>query len=149
MRFLVILLYLITLPAISQDIRTKHFNLEENLAIQGYDVVSYFDGKPKKGNSKIHLTHEGVKYYFSSEKNRIKFKANPDSYEPQYGGWCAYAIGNSAEKVRVDPETFTIIDGKLYLFYNFFFTNTLESWKEDQQNLLKKSIDNWNKIIQN
>jgi hypothetical protein len=43
------------------------------------------------------------------------------SYAPQYGGWCAFAMGNSGEKVTVNPETFKIIDSKLYLFYNAFF----------------------------
>ena len=55
------------------------------------------------------------------------FLKNPTNFEPEYGGWCAYAMGDSGEKVTINPETFKIINGKLYLFYNAFLTNTLKS----------------------
>ncbi len=64
-------------------------------------------------------------------------------YEPQYGGWCAYAMGNSGEKVEVDPETYKIVDGKLYLFYNKYFTNTLKSWNKDEAKLKSKADESW------
>ena len=32
-------------------VRQKHFNLKKNLAIEGYDPVSYFDGKPIEGKA--------------------------------------------------------------------------------------------------
>ena len=59
-------------------------------------------------------------YYFSSEKNKAEFSQNPSKYKPQYGGWCAYAMGSNGEKVEVNPETFKLIDGKLYLFTMLF-----------------------------
>ena len=71
----------------------------------------------------------------------------PEKYEPAYGGWCAYAMGNSSEKVEVDPETFKIIGGKLYLFYNFYFNNTLKSWNKNETGLKTKADGNWNKFI--
>ena len=63
-------------------------------------------------------------------------------------GWCAYAMGAKGEKVEVDPETFKIVDGKLYLFYNKFFNNTLESWNKDEARLRSNADKNWSKIIQ-
>ena len=78
-------------------------------------------------------------YNFSSQANKDLFLKNPASYEPQYGGWCAYAMGYSGEKVEINPETFKILDGKLYLFYNAFFNNTLKSWNKDEVNLKKKA----------
>jgi hypothetical protein len=84
---------------------------------------------------------------FSSAVNKEYFSKNPSKYEPQFGGWCAFAMGDSGEKVEINPETFKIIDGKLYLFYNAFFNNTLKSWNKDEANLKAKATSNWNKII--
>jgi YHS domain-containing protein len=128
--------------------RTKEFNLENKVAIQGYDPVAYFTQKKAvKGKSNLASTYEGVIYYFSSQANKDAFAKSPTSYEPQYGGWCAYAMGANNEKVEVDPGTFKILDGKLYLFYNAYFNNTLKSWNKDETNLKKKADGNWSKII--
>ncbi|WP_395049377.1 YHS domain-containing (seleno)protein [Flavobacterium sp.] len=127
--------------------RTSEFNLENKIAIQGYDPVSYFKGKPSKGKKEIATTFEGVIYNFSSVANRDAFLKKPMSYEPQFGGWCAYAMGSSGDKVDINPETFKIIDGKLYLFYNAYFNNTLKSWNKDEVNLKKKADTNWKKFI--
>ena len=72
--------------------------------------------------------------------NKKKFDGNPEKYMPAYGGWCAYAIGATKEKVKINPNTYKIIDGKVYLFYNKNFTNTLKLWNEDEVNL-KKSLE--------
>ncbi|CAN0503583.1 unnamed protein product, partial [Phaeothamnion confervicola] len=92
-------------------VRTKHYNIKTNLAIEGYDPVSYFDGEPIEGKSNITHVYKGITYRFSSQANQAKFKTNPDTYEPAYGGWCAYAMGENGEKVKVDPETYNIVDG--------------------------------------
>lgn len=128
--------------------RIGEFNLEDKIAIQGYDPVAYFiQKKAVKGKSSIATTFEGVIYYFSSNENKESFKKNPSIYEPQYGGWCAYAMGAKGEKVEVDPETFKIVNGKLFLFYNAYFNNTLKSWNKDEANLNRKADSNWKKII--
>lgn len=131
--------------AFSQEsLRKKHFNLEDGIAIQGYDPVAYFTAnKAIKGKKEFALYHQGATYYFSSAANKDLFKANPSKYEPQYGGWCAYAMGAKGEKVNVDPETFKIMNGKLYLFYNKFFNNTLKDWNKDEKNLCMKADANW------
>jgi YHS domain-containing protein len=128
--------------------RTSHFNLEKKVAIQGYDPVAYFmQKKAVKGKSSIASSYEGVTYYFSSQANKETFIKNPSSYEPQYGGWCAYAMGATGEKVEIDPETFKIVDGKLNLYYNAYFNNTLKSWNKDEVNLKKKADANWKKVL--
>ena len=86
-------------------------------------------------------------YNFASASDKDAFVKNPAGYEPQYGGWCAYAMGATGEKVEVDPETFKIIDGKLYLFYNAYFNNTLKTWNKDETNLKKKADTNWKKAV--
>jgi len=85
-------------------------------------------------------------YYFSSEMNKKLFIANPNKYLPNYGGYCAYAMGADGSLVDIDPETYEIIDGKLYLFYNKFFNNTKEKWDLDKTNLKKNADFNWNKL---
>lgn len=128
-------------------LRVKEFNLDDKIAIEGYDPVAYFTaGKAVKGSNKLAVVHQGVTYYFSSEANKEEFKKNPSKYEPQYGGWCAYAMGAKGEKVSIDPKTFKIVGGKLYLFYNKFFNNTLTDWNKDENNLLHKADANWQKI---
>jgi len=127
--------------------RISNYNLEKKVAIQGYDPVAYFvQKKAIKGKSTLASTYDGVVYYFSSQANKDTFAKNPSSYEPQYGGWCAFAMGDYGEKVEINPETFKIIDGKLYLFYNAFFNNTLKSWNKDETNLKKKADSNWKKL---
>ena len=150
------LLSLITLVVFSlsvpaQDanaLRKKHFNLENGIAIKGYDPVAYFtQNKAVKGKKELAVSHQGILYYFSSAENKEAFKANPFKYEPEYGGWCAYAMGNSGEKVSIDPETFKIVNGKLYLFYNRFFTNTLKDWNKNEASLKKNADVNWPKLF--
>ncbi|OXB22792.1 YHS domain protein [Flavobacterium tructae] len=127
--------------------RISQYNLENKVAIQGYDPVAYFSpGKAIKGKNELSVSYQGVIYKFSSNENKQEFLKNPSKYEPQYGGWCAYALGSSGEKVEINPETFKIIDGKLYLFYNAYFNNTLKSWNKNQTNLKTQADENWKKI---
>jgi len=137
-----------SLAAQDESNRLKNFNVKKSLAIDGYDPVSFFDGEPLEGESNISSKYKGITYYFSTEANKAKFDNNPSAFEPQYGGWCAYAVGESAEKVKVDPETYKIIDSKLYLFYNFWGTNTLELWNKKETELHKSANSNWKKISQ-
>lgn len=131
----------------ASTLRQKQFNLNNFVAIEGYDPVAYFTlNKAVKGNSKISQLVDGVIYYFSTEANKTLFNKDRVKYQPQYGGWCAYAMGASAEKVEIDPKTFKIVDGKLYLFYNAYFTNTLTSWNKDEKNLKAKADKNWANI---
>lgn len=148
------LLFLLILPltgATAQEdaVRKKQFNLEKNgLAIQGYDPVAYqAQQKAAEGRADLFTVYKGVTYRFSSEVNRKLFIASPEKYEPAYGGWCAYAMGQTGEKVEVDPETFKVINGKTYLFYNFYFTNTLKSWNANEPSLKTKADKNWSGFI--
>jgi YHS domain-containing protein len=127
--------------------RVSSYNIENKVAIQGYDPVAYFkQNKALKGKKEISTVYEGIRYYFASKENESLFLKNPSNYEPQYGGWCAYAMGSSGDKVEINPETFKIIDGKLYLYYNAFFNNTLKSWNKDEKSLKNKADINWKKI---
>lgn len=131
----------------SEVLRRQHFNIKKNIAIEGYDPVSYFEGTPLEGNPAFQFNYKNIAYHFVSAASLSKFKLNPDKYEPAYGGWCAYAMGETGEKVKIDPETFKILDGRLYLFYNFWGNNTLEQWKEKEKKLKEAADHNWVNIV--
>lgn len=120
---------------------------KSNVALQGYDPVSYFSDKPSEGSEKFTATWKGVNYWFKNEANKDQFLKNPSKYEPKYGGWCAYAMSIDGSKVKVDPETYKILDGGLYLFYNFRSTNTLPKWNDDEANLKSKADGFWDEVL--
>ena len=87
-------------------------------AIKGYDPVAYFtEGKPVEGSSDFTAEFDGATWYFASAQNRDAFVADPDKYAPQYGGYCAYAVANGST-AKIDPEAWSVVDGKLYLNYS-------------------------------
>lgn len=126
------------------QVRTQHFNVDKyGVAMQGYDPVSYFEGKPVKGTPSIHFFYNGIRYEFATAAHLQAFKANPGKYEPAYGGWCAYAMGKTGEKVEVDPLKYKIVNGTLYLFYYSIINNTLSKWNEDEAALKTRADKNW------
>ena len=143
MKKITILFLLISFSFFSQNYNTK-----KGAIANGYDVVAYFKNKTLKGSKKFTAKFDGVNFRFSSKENLEIFKKSPKKYVPQYGGYCAYAIGLNGEKVSINPKTFEIKNGKLYLFYNSWGTNTLELWnKEGAEKLRKQADKNWQKII--
>jgi len=133
----------------SENLRTKHYNLRDGIAIKGYDPVAYFSGNATKGKKEYAVTNKGVTYYFSSEQNVKTFQANPNAYEPQYGGWCAYAFAINKGKVGINPKSYKIIDGKLYLFYHKTLGgNTLKAWnKADDHAQISIADKTWKKEL--
>jgi YHS domain-containing protein len=142
--FFSVLLLLTGVSVLGQE----NINLKNGFGAEGYDLVSYFQNKAEKGDKQFTVTHEGVNYKFHSAENAQTFQQNPEAYLPQYGGFCAYAIANSGKRVGVNPKTFTITNGKLYLFYNSWSVNTLEKWNEaGAETLQKKADSNWSTLL--
>ena len=141
-------LFTLTFLTAQVTVRTKQFNVDKGLALQGYDAVAYFNqGKAVKGNKQFAAVVEGITYYFMNAADKEIFMKDPKKYEPQYGGWCAYAMGANGEKVEVDPETFKVNNSKLYLFYHSWVNNTLPKWNKDEVNLKSKADKNWTTIF--
>lgn len=131
-----------------QATRIAQFNIEKGVALQGYDPVAYFtQNKAVKGKKELAVAAEGVTYYFATAEGKELFKKDYKKYEPQYGGWCAYAMGTTGEKVEIDPETFNIVGGKLYLFYHSWTNNTLTKWNKDEVSLKPRADASWNKFF--
>lgn len=125
---------LMALPAFSADpIETGTFN---NNAIYGYDTVAYFtQNKAVKGNKKITFTWRGADWHFASEEHRDLFKADPEKYAPQYGGYCAYAMSDG-RLVGIDEDAFTILEGKLYLNYS---NSVMKEWRSNKEQFIKEA----------
>ncbi len=127
--------------AAKDEIYTKRFG---NTAASGYDVVAYFTaGEPTKGNKKFKLEHKGAEWHFASQENLDKFKENPDMYEPQYGGYCAWAVANG-DTASADPKQWNITDGKLYLNYN---SKIQKKWLKDKVGFIQKADENWPSVL--
>ncbi|MEM9799689.1 MAG: YHS domain-containing (seleno)protein [Planctomycetota bacterium] len=131
----------------------KHYDLGKgSVALDGYDPVAYFPeygGKPSKGSKKITTKHRGVVYRFASEANRKAFLADPERFEPAYGGWCAWAMADGkGNKTEANPKSFTIEGGRLYVFYDGFFGDTRKKWnkKGGAPKLASNSDANWKRI---
>lgn len=124
--------------------RRRNFNTENGVAMREFDPVSYFNGKPLKGTSKLHYLHKGITYYFANPENLETFKKSPDKFEPAYGGWCAYTVAANGDRVKVNPVSYKIINGRLHLFYNFSSDNRLIKWNKDDENKLRTAANrNW------
>lgn len=142
-----ILIIVFVVLATTIQAQNESYNTKKGYAVKGYDAVCYFKGKAQEGKKQFVTTYDKVRYKFASEDNLEAFKANPTKYLPEYGGYCAYAVAVKGKKVDVDPETFEIRNGKLYLFYNSWGSNTLELWKkENTKGLVKKADQNWESI---
>lgn len=112
----------------------------EGLAIYGYDLVAYMiDGKPTPGDPAITAVHDGATYRFASAANRDAFAAEPAMYLPAYGGYCAYGVSRGY-KVKIDPEAWSVVDGKLYLNYDKSVRST---WQKDTAGYIAKAESNW------
>lgn len=120
---------------------------DKGFVAEGYDVVAYFDHEALKGKDAFIAEYDDVKFRFSSFENKKKFENNPTKYTPQYGGYCAYAMGKSGGKVSINPKSYKIQDGKLYLFYDSIFVDTLKKWnKEGPEELQKKADTYWSAL---
>jgi YHS domain-containing protein len=116
-----------------------------DLAVSGYDPVAYFNmGKPVEGSADHEYEWNGATWRFSSAANLETFKADPEKYAPQYGGYCAWAVSQGST-AGIDPEAWKIHDGKLYLNYD---RSVQEKWLADMENLIAKGDANWPKLLE-
>jgi YHS domain-containing protein len=110
------------------------------VALKGYDPVAYFtEGKPVRGKPEFTARHDGATYRFASAASRDAFVAAPAKYAPQYGGYCAYGMA-AGYKAPIEPDAWTVVDGKLYLNYN---QSVRSRWASDVPGYVRKADANW------
>jgi YHS domain-containing protein len=112
-----------------------------NIAVSGYDPVSYFvgQGKPVKGKTDFAFTHEGAIYHFATAENLERFANDPAAFTPQFGGHCAWAMGRGY-LAPGDPEQYAVVDGKLYLNIN---AAVKAKWDADRAGFIESGQKNW------
>lgn len=109
-------------------------------AIRGYDPVAYFTaGEAVKGDPAHAMEWNGATWHFASAENRARFEAEPAAYAPRFGGYCAYGT-SQGYKVGIDPDAFSIVDGRLYLNYNRSVQST---WLKDTAGYIRLAEENW------
>lgn len=114
-------------------------------AVGGHDPVAYFtDGKPVAGNPSITHQWKGATWRFASERNRDLFRARPEAYAPQYGGYCAWAV-SQGYTAKGDPNHWKVVDGKLYLNYD---ANVQKNWEKDIPGHISRADRNWPQVLQ-
>jgi enamine deaminase RidA (YjgF/YER057c/UK114 family) len=116
---------------------------EPKLSISGYDPVAYFtDGKPVQGKAEIEYLWHKLRWRFADGAHRELFVKDPDRYTPQYDGYCAMGVsaGEAGHKDTVDPEAWTIVDGKLYLTH---MSQAMAAWRQNPADYIKQADANW------
>jgi len=120
-----------------EQIYTGYFN---NKAAGGYDVVAYFsEQKPVEGDSDFTHKYKGADWYFSNQANLDKFKANPEDFAPQYGGYCAWAMARN-KTAPGNPPFWTIYKDKLFLNYD---QSVVDTWRANKDAFIKQADLNW------
>jgi YHS domain-containing protein len=131
-------------PASFADKAPVYTNFASDLAVGGYDPVAYFKaGKPMEGSKSFVHDYKGAKWRFASAENLAAFKANPDAYGPQYGGYCAWAAAQGYT-AKGDPKNWKVVNGKLYLNYN---GDIQAKWEKDVPGFIVKADANWPAIL--
>jgi len=116
----------------------------DGVAIEGYDPVAYFTmDKPVKGSEQFVHRWQGAEWRFANQEHLDLFKANPEKYAPQYGGYCAYAVSKNST-ASIDPDSWKIVDGKLYLNYS---KRIQRRWEKDIPGYIAKADKNWPGLI--
>jgi len=144
---LAFVIMMIALPSLThaQKHEGKYFNnLNANgVIIDGYDPVAFFtDNKPVKGDAKFQYSYEDAIYYFTSQEHLDLFKANPEKYKPQFGGWCAYAV-SLGRVAPIDVNTFSIANDRLVIQQN---ARAVAGWNKDAQGNLALADKYWPKV---
>ena len=126
----------------------KYFNNVDSKAVilDGYDAVAFFtDNKPVKGTEQFQYKYQDAVYNFASQEHLELFKANPEKYKPQFGGWCAYAV-SLGRVAPIDVNTFSIVDGRLFIQHN---QRAVNGWNKDVPGNIVKADKYWPAVTAN
>jgi len=132
----------------------KAFNVDffdGNLAMGGYDPVSYLSGTPVKGSESITTVYAPADvgplravYRFASAENKAQFDRDPTKYMPVDGGFCAFAMAAENALVPADPLNYKFVDDKLHVFFRDDKEDALALWNTgDEAKLVQDGKVNW------
>ncbi|MEL7344100.1 MAG: YHS domain-containing (seleno)protein [Pseudomonadota bacterium] len=113
-------------------------------AINGYDPVAYFtDGAPVEGSAEFSTEWNGTTWQFANAQNLASFEADPESFAPQFGGYCAYAVARGYT-ASTDPDAWTVHNGKLYLNFS---KGIRRRWLRDIDGEIANGEANWPSVL--
>lgn len=123
--------------ASSKSLNTTTFG---HVAVHGYDPVAYFtENKAIEGQKQFSFEKDGATWRFANQANLDAFKASPEKFAPQFGGYCAYAV-SQGKTADIDPQAWKIVNGKLYLNYS---KKIQEKWEQDQARYIVDADKKW------
>jgi len=118
----------------SIGIHTKIYK-SSNVAMDGYDMVNYhFNKNVNKGDVRFNYKHNDINWFFISSRNMKAFKAKPNKFIPQFGGYCTYTM-KKGFTYPPDPSVWHLYNGRLYFFKD----------KESK----KLAIADWENVLEN
>ncbi|MEM6306165.1 MAG: YHS domain-containing (seleno)protein [Pseudomonadota bacterium] len=126
------------------DPGTAQYFATDGVALRGTDVVAYFtQGEAVAGSAAFAHDWAGVTWHFASAEHRDAFAADPETYAPQYGGYCAWAVAAKQQLFSTQPENWAVRDGKLYLNFNDAVQAT---WDEDPEGFIAQGDAAWPEV---
>lgn len=129
-------------PTIAMAQEPKVF--QNPVGINAIDSVAYFEQeKPVPGSADHKVTWNGAEWHFASRRNASKFKDDPETYAPVFGGYCAFAASRGYLAPTI-PEAWTIYEGKLYLNANL---RAQKLWRQDIPGNIATGLKNWPGIL--
>lgn len=137
----ILLIYITASFFAAAESPTNVNNIEElPIAIQGFDIVTYYqDDTAHKGVKTFQAAYKGQRYLFTSQKNQMLFADDPESFLPEFGGFCSHSA--SQEKlVASDPSIYIVEKGNLYFFRD---TTTKNLWDEADDKKIVKANKYW------
>ena len=115
-----------------------------SLAVNGYDVVAYFEeARPVEGSARFETAWRGATWRFASAAHRDAFLAEPEVFAPQYGGYCAWAA-SQGKTAPGSPQVWKIVEGRLYLNVN---AAVQKRWEKDVPGFIAKANANWPSLL--
>ena len=118
-------------------------NWRNNTAADGYDVVTFFSGKPQRGKAEFSTFYAGADWVFFSQANKDLFLTNPELFAPQFGGYCAWAVAKG-KLAPGDPDYWHVEDGRLYFNYN---ARIKRRWDRQRQKFIRNADQRWPSLI--
>ncbi len=145
MHILFALMFVLGVPALASASPAPSVSATEaGVTIGGHDPVAYFtEGRPVIGSSNFTLRWNGADWRFASAASRDRFAADPETYAPAFGGYCAWAISQNYIAPG-DPQVWRIVDGRLYLNFNH---RAQMLWEADLAGAIARGNANWPAVL--
>lgn len=142
--FLIASILLVGTPSVALAKKPEIYtSWRNNLAVGGYDVVSFHAGKPVRGRADFSLDYKNAIWRFDTQANLDLFRVNPEAFAPQYGGYCAWAVA-MGKLAPGRPDHWHVVNGKLYLNYS---TRVKKRWDALRREFIRDANDNWPELL--